>query len=54
MSIGVAKLAPLDVDVGGTFDAPKPRLRGGQALEKPLKKLAEPAMGILKGLLKKK
>ncbi len=52
VTIVLANLAPIGVDVGGTFDEPKPRLRLDKSLAAPLQKLAQPAMDILKGLFK--
>jgi|GEM_PF-4401185 len=54
VTIALANVAPIGVDVGGTFDEPKPRLRLDKALAAPVQKLAQPAMDILKGLFKKK
>ncbi|MBI5238989.1 MAG: AsmA family protein [Elusimicrobia bacterium] len=54
VSIALAGVAPIGVDVGGTFDEPKPSLRLGKALAAPVQKLAQPAVDLLKGLFKKK
>lgn len=53
ITASIAKLAPLVADVGGTFDDPKVKLRLDKLLNKPIEKLAEPALNILKGLFKK-
>ena len=42
------------VDVGGTFDEPKPKLRLSKALAEPVQKLAQPAVDLLKGLFKRR
>ena len=54
VTIALGNVAPIGVDVGGTFDEPKPRLRLDKALAAPIQKLAQPALDILKGLFKKK
>ena len=54
VTIALAQLAPVVVDVGGTFAEPKPKLRLTKALAEPVKKLAQPAMDLLKGLFKRK
>jgi uncharacterized protein involved in outer membrane biogenesis len=54
VSIALAGLAPIGVDVGGTFDEPKPSLRLDKALAAPLQNAAQPAVDLLKGLFKRK
>jgi uncharacterized protein involved in outer membrane biogenesis len=54
VTIALANVAPIGVDVGGTFDDPQPRLRLEKALAAPIQKLAQPAMNLLKGLFKRK
>lgn len=54
VTIALANVAPIVVDVGGTFDEPKPSLRLSKALTDPLKKAAGPAVDLLKGLFKKR
>ena len=54
VTLALAGLAPIAVDVGGTFDEPKTSLRLGKALADPLKKAAGPAVDLLKGLFKKR
>ncbi|MDD5627740.1 MAG: AsmA-like C-terminal region-containing protein [Elusimicrobia bacterium] len=54
VTIALANVEPIGVDVGGTFDEPKPRLRLTKALAAPVQKLAQPAVDILKGLFKKR
>ena len=50
----VARLAPLDITVGGTFDRPEPRFRLDKTLFEPAKKLiTEPALNLLKNIFKK-
>lgn len=53
VTASIAKLAPIVADVGGTFDDPKIKLRLDKLLTKPIEKIAEPALNILKGLFKK-
>lgn len=50
----IAKLAPLDIDVGGTFENPAPRFKLVKTLSEPAKRVAAPALKILNGLFKKK
>jgi uncharacterized protein involved in outer membrane biogenesis len=54
LTIALVNMAPIGVDVGGTFAEPKPRLRLDQSLAAPIQKLAQPALDILKGLFKKR
>lgn len=54
MTIAVAKIAPIGVDVGGTFEEPKIRPRLTKDMVDPVKKIAEPALDLFKGLFKKK
>lgn len=50
----IAKLAPLDIDVGGTFENPAPRFKLIKTLSEPAKRVAAPALKLLDGLFKKK
>ena len=52
VAIALPGLAPIGVDVGGTFSDPKPRLRLNQAVTDSVRKLAQPAMKLLQGLFK--
>jgi hypothetical protein len=52
VTITLANAAPIGVDVGGTFAAPKPRLRLDKNLAAPIRKLAQPALEVLKGLFR--
>jgi uncharacterized protein involved in outer membrane biogenesis len=54
VTIALVNVAPIAVDVGGTFDQPKVRLRLDQALAAPLQKLAQPAADLLKGFFKRR
>jgi uncharacterized protein involved in outer membrane biogenesis len=54
VAIALPNAAPIGVDVGGTFDEPKPRLRLDKSLTAPLQKLAQPITDLLRGLFKRK
>jgi uncharacterized protein involved in outer membrane biogenesis len=54
ITIALANVAPIGVDVGGTFDEPKPRLRLDKSLAAPIRKLAQPALDALKGLFQRR
>jgi uncharacterized protein involved in outer membrane biogenesis len=54
VTVALAKLAPVLVDVGGTFGEPQTQLRLSPAAAESMKKLAQPAADLLRGLFKKK
>ncbi|MBI5884040.1 MAG: AsmA family protein [Elusimicrobia bacterium] len=50
----VGRLAPIGIDVTGTFDQPKTRLKAETLLNQPVGKAIEPARKLIEGLFKRK
>lgn len=53
VTLFIAKLAPIDIGVGGTFDDPKPRFKAVKTLTEPAKIITKPALDLFKGIFKK-
>ncbi|MBI4676151.1 MAG: AsmA family protein [Elusimicrobia bacterium] len=50
----VGRLAPIGIDVTGTFDQPKTRIKASTIVSQPIGKAVEPAKKLIEGLFKRR